>query len=167
MSSMLFLIAVPATPPPIPIPRTTAEIKTPPRPGPCRADQFTCQNGQCVSQDYVCDGDTDCSDGSDEQKCGTPSPCEPNEFKCRNGRCALKLWRCDGDNDCHDNSDEIDCPAKKPGDVCAPEQFRCLSDQTCIPASYQCDEEPDCPDRSDEYACGKAFFTSYNVHLTC
>ncbi|XP_060751007.1 basement membrane-specific heparan sulfate proteoglycan core protein isoform X1 [Tachysurus vachellii] len=151
---------VPATPPPIPIPRTTAEIKTPPRPGPCRADQFTCQNGQCVSQDYVCDGDPDCSDGSDEQKCGTPSPCEPNEFKCRNGRCALKLWRCDGDNDCHDNSDEIDCPAKKPGDVCAPEQFRCLSDQTCIPASYQCDEEPDCPDRSDEYACAAPVVTS-------
>ncbi|XP_058266507.1 basement membrane-specific heparan sulfate proteoglycan core protein-like isoform X2 [Hemibagrus wyckioides] len=148
------------TPPPIPIPSTTADIKTPPRPGPCLADQFTCLNGQCVSQDYVCDGDTDCSDGSDEQKCGTPSPCEPNEFKCRNGRCALKLWRCDGDNDCHDNSDEIDCPGKKPGEVCAPEQFRCLSDQTCIPASYQCDEEPDCPDRSDEYGCAPPVVTS-------
>lgn len=55
--------------------------------------------------------------------------------------------------------------AKKPGDVCAPEQFTCLSDQTCIPASYQCDEEPDCPDRSDEYGCGKAFFASYEVHF--
>ncbi|KAK3547531.1 hypothetical protein QTP86_021514, partial [Hemibagrus guttatus] len=157
----IFFPAVPVvTPPPIPIPSTTAEIKTPPRPGPCRADQFTCLNGQCVSRDYVCDGDTDCSDGSDEKKCGTPSPCEPNEFMCWNGRCALKLWRCDGDNDCHDNSDEIDCPGKKPGDVCAPEQFRCLSDQTCIPASYQCDEEPDCPDRSDEYGCAAPVVTS-------
>ncbi|XP_046725155.1 basement membrane-specific heparan sulfate proteoglycan core protein isoform X3 [Silurus meridionalis] len=145
---------------PIPIPSPTSEVKIPPRPGPCRADQATCQNGQCISRDYLCDGDRDCSDGSDELKCGTPSPCEPNEFKCQNGRCALKLWRCDGDNDCHDNSDEINCPAKKPGDVCAPEQFQCLSDQTCIPASYQCDEEPDCRDRSDEYACAPPTVTS-------
>uniref|UniRef100_A0A3P8WN31 Heparan sulfate proteoglycan 2 n=1 Tax=Cynoglossus semilaevis TaxID=244447 RepID=A0A3P8WN31_CYNSE len=91
---------------------------------------------------------------------GTPSPCEPNEFKCKNGRCALKLWRCDGDNDCEDSSDETDCPTKGPSDRCAPEQFECLSDRTCIPASYQCDEEPDCPDRSDEYGCTPPTVTS-------
>lgn len=45
---------------------------------------------------------------------------------------------------------------RRPGDRCAPEQFECLSDRTCIPASYQCDEEPDCPDRSDEYGCSKS-----------
>ncbi|XP_060793465.1 basement membrane-specific heparan sulfate proteoglycan core protein isoform X7 [Neoarius graeffei] len=146
--------------PPIQIPSTTSEVKITQGLGPCRADQSTCQNGQCISRDYVCDGERDCSDGSDELNCGTPSPCEPNEFKCRNGRCALKLWRCDGDNDCHDNSDELDCPTKKPGDVCAPEHFTCLSDQTCIPASYQCDEEPDCSDRSDEYGCAAPVVTS-------
>lgn len=117
---------------------TTTAIKKPPRPpsppGPCRADQATCQSGECIPRDYICDGERDCSDGSDEFRCGkhhsqstwtllgnidaqrvflpvagTPSPCEPNEFKCKNGRCALKLWRCDGDNDCEDNSDETDC----------------------------------------------------------
>lgn len=50
----------------------------------------------------------------------------------------------------------IPSATKGPGDTCAPEQFVCLSDRTCIPASYQCDEEPDCADRSDEYGCGKA-----------
>ncbi|XP_076839971.1 basement membrane-specific heparan sulfate proteoglycan core protein isoform X4 [Brachyhypopomus gauderio] len=140
---------------------TTPGDKRPsPGPGPCRSDQATCQNGECVSRDYLCDGERDCSDGSDELKCGPPFPCEPNEFKCQNGRCALKLWRCDGDNDCQDNSDEIDCPAKRPGDVCAPEQFVCLSDHACIPASYQCDEEPDCADRSDEYGCAPPTVTS-------
>ncbi|XP_029013106.1 basement membrane-specific heparan sulfate proteoglycan core protein isoform X4 [Betta splendens] len=143
---------------------TTTSTRKPPRPpsvpGPCKADQATCQSGGCILRDYVCDGETDCSDGSDEFRCGTPSPCEPNEFKCKNGRCALKLWRCDGDNDCEDNSDETDCPTKRPGDRCAPEQFECLSDRRCIPASYQCDEEADCPDRSDEYGCTPPSVTS-------
>ncbi|XP_014002299.2 basement membrane-specific heparan sulfate proteoglycan core protein isoform X15 [Salmo salar] len=147
-----------------PTPPTTIPIKKPPRPpgppGPCKVDQATCQNGECVPRDYLCDGERDCSDGSDEFRCGTPSPCEPNEFKCKNGRCALKLWRCDGDNDCEDNSDETDCPTRGPGDTCAPEQFVCLSDRTCIPSSYQCDEEADCPDRSDEYGCTPPTVTS-------
>ncbi|XP_024915374.1 basement membrane-specific heparan sulfate proteoglycan core protein isoform X3 [Cynoglossus semilaevis] len=145
-------------------PTTTTTSRKPPRPysppGPCRADQATCQSGECIPRDYICDGERDCSDGSDEYRCGTPSPCEPNEFKCKNGRCALKLWRCDGDNDCEDSSDETDCPTKGPSDRCAPEQFECLSDRTCIPASYQCDEEPDCPDRSDEYGCTPPTVTS-------
>ncbi|XP_049611156.2 basement membrane-specific heparan sulfate proteoglycan core protein isoform X2 [Syngnathus scovelli] len=142
---------------------TTAAVKPPQPPvipGFCRADQAKCQSGECIPRDYICDGEKDCLDGSDEFQCGTPSPCEPNEFKCRNGRCALKLWRCDGDNDCEDNSDELDCPTKGPDDWCAPEQFECLSDRTCIPASYQCDEEPDCPDGSDEYACTPPSVTS-------
>ncbi|XP_071333360.1 basement membrane-specific heparan sulfate proteoglycan core protein isoform X1 [Trachinotus anak] len=149
------------TTPPTTTTTTTKKIPRPPGPpGPCRADQATCQSGECIPRDYICDGERDCSDGSDEFRCGTPSPCEPNEFKCKNGRCALKLWRCDGDNDCEDNSDETDCPTKGPGDRCAPEQFECLSDRTCIPASYQCDEEPDCPDRSDEYGCTPPSVTS-------
>uniref|UniRef100_A0A3B4GZM7 Heparan sulfate proteoglycan 2 n=1 Tax=Pundamilia nyererei TaxID=303518 RepID=A0A3B4GZM7_9CICH len=129
-------------------------VRPPGQPGPCRVDQATCQTGECIPRDYICDGQRDCPDGSDEFRC-TPSPCEPNEFKCKNGRCALKLWRCDGDNDCEDNSDETDC-SKGPDDRCAPEQFECLSDNKCIPASYQCDEEPDCEDRSDEYGCPPA-----------
>ncbi|GCC31495.1 hypothetical protein chiPu_0009953 [Chiloscyllium punctatum] len=120
---------------------------------PCPVDKAVCQNGQCIPRDYLCDGERDCTDGSDELDCGAPSPCEPNEFKCKNGRCALKLWRCDGDNDCMDNSDEEYCPTKGPGDMCAPEQFVCVSTRQCIPASYQCDEEADCPDRSDEFGC--------------
>ncbi|XP_014849228.1 PREDICTED: basement membrane-specific heparan sulfate proteoglycan core protein isoform X5 [Poecilia mexicana] len=119
----------------------------------CKADQARCQSGECISRIFICDGERDCQDGSDELRCGTPSPCEPNEFKCKNGRCALKLWRCDGDNDCEDNSDETDCPTKGPNDRCSPEQFECSIDKNCIPASYQCDGEPDCADRSDEIGC--------------
>ncbi|KAG9353051.1 hypothetical protein JZ751_017627 [Albula glossodonta] len=147
----------------LPTPTITTPDRTPPSPpmpGPCRVDQAKCPSGECIPRDYLCDGEKDCPDGSDEIKCGTPSPCEPNEFKCQNGRCALKLWRCDGDNDCGDNSDESYCPTKGPGDTCAPEQFVCLGDRTCIPASYQCDEEPDCADRSDEVGCAPPVVTS-------
>ncbi|MEE6482438.1 hypothetical protein FKM82_013243 [Ascaphus truei] len=139
---------------------TTTPYKRPtPKPLPdldprqCRRDEARCPNGQCIPRDYLCDGEKDCKDGSDELSCGTPSPCEPNEFKCKNGRCALKLWRCDGDNDCGDGSDELNCPTKGPSDTCAPDQFVCVHSRTCIPASYQCDEEADCPDRSDEVGC--------------
>ncbi|XP_072282815.1 basement membrane-specific heparan sulfate proteoglycan core protein, partial [Pyxicephalus adspersus] len=154
----------PATTPPPPVYTRPALVATTPykrptpkppidEPRPCRREEARCPNGQCIPRDYLCDGERDCKDGSDELNCGTPSPCEPNEFKCRNGRCALKLWRCDGDDDCGDNSDEINCPTKGPSDMCAPEQFVCVQSRICIPASYQCDEEADCPDRSDEVGC--------------
>ncbi|XP_041319300.1 basement membrane-specific heparan sulfate proteoglycan core protein isoform X6 [Pyrgilauda ruficollis] len=119
----------------------------------CQGGEAACRDGRCVPRDYLCDGERDCPDGSDEDACGTPSPCEPNEFKCANGHCALKLWRCDGENDCGDGSDESDCPTKAPGAACGPAEFRCVSSGSCIRASYQCDREPDCPDRSDEVGC--------------
>lgn len=37
----------------------------------CEADQMTCSNGRCVPISYICDGDNDCRDMSDEQNCRT------------------------------------------------------------------------------------------------
>ena len=36
----------------------------------CYFDQFTCDNGRCVSESWKCDGDNDCGDNSDEEYCG-------------------------------------------------------------------------------------------------
>lgn len=48
----------------------------------CNAEQFTCQNGDCIMDSWQCDGENDCSDGSDE----TESLCEkrvcpPSKFR--------------------------------------------------------------------------------------
>ena len=37
----------------------------------CYSDQWECDSGQCINEDYRCDGDDDCYDGSDEDGCGT------------------------------------------------------------------------------------------------
>jgi len=35
----------------------------------CTAEEFQCENGLCVQFNWVCDGDNDCKDFSDEINC--------------------------------------------------------------------------------------------------
>ena len=38
----------------------------------CNDEQFACNDGQCINYSWVCDGQLDCDDGSDEREeiCG-------------------------------------------------------------------------------------------------
>ncbi|XP_062558821.1 basement membrane-specific heparan sulfate proteoglycan core protein isoform X3 [Armigeres subalbatus] len=121
-------------------------------PSACSITQATCMNGDCIAKSQICDGNYDCTDGSDEHGCSKSQRCEPNEFKCRNNKCVFKTWRCDGESDCADGSDEENCATLPPDAACRYDEFQCRSGQ-CIPRSFQCDSHPDCLDLSDEIGC--------------
>uniref|UniRef100_A0AAR2KIN3 EGF-like domain-containing protein n=1 Tax=Pygocentrus nattereri TaxID=42514 RepID=A0AAR2KIN3_PYGNA len=127
----------------------------------CPAGEFQCRNHKCLAPVYVCDGDDDCGDSSDEEKCSPPT-CGPHEFRCNASECVPKPWTCDGDPDCSDGSDEwaercgseVVRPATPPGRraECGAGAFRCGSGE-CIKLAWRCDRDPDCKDKSDEADC--------------
>jgi len=52
----------------------------------CYCSTFRCTSGQCLSNQWLCDHDTDCKDGSDELNC-TYKQCGERQFTCRNYKC--------------------------------------------------------------------------------
>ncbi|CAB1352228.1 unnamed protein product [Coregonus sp. 'balchen'] len=120
----------------------------------CSSLEFTCASGRCISRNFVCNGEDDCGDGSDEQECA-PSSCGPSEFQCGNATCIPGNWVCDDDVDCQDQSDESPqrCGRQPtPPAKCSSSETQCGSGE-CIHRKWRCDGDPDCKDGSDEANC--------------
>ncbi|XP_066145381.1 sortilin-related receptor-like [Euwallacea fornicatus] len=113
----------------------------------CSTEHFSCGNGLCVPRGWICDGEDDCGDNSDELRCGL-STCPFNFHTCGDGKCLPPYWKCDYDTDCLDGSDEKNCPKQN----CTDNQFQCENGR-CISKNWRCDGENDCRDNSDELGC--------------
>ncbi|XP_049880461.1 very low-density lipoprotein receptor isoform X5 [Pectinophora gossypiella] len=132
----------------------------------CSVKQFQCANGKCIPLSWVCEGENDCGDNSDEniEECKKESrTCTASEFRCKTGRCVPMSWRCDNEKDCSDGSDEE--PGTCKVEPCGPEEFTCRGKLgECVPLTWMCDDNPDCSDGSDEKACNE---TCRSDEFTC
>ncbi|XP_060870478.1 modular serine protease-like isoform X1 [Metopolophium dirhodum] len=99
-------------------------------------EEYRCTSGQCIDVTSICDGTSDCNDGSDEtsELCKS-RVCPTSTFTCNYGACISKQRKCDGSQQCADGSDEAGCGSN--GDRKPSSSVNPTSQFTQRPTTYQ------------------------------
>ena len=111
----------------------------------CPEGEISCGDGDCIFQQWECDGDADCDDGRDEANC---EECRAHQFQCADGTCIGADNLCDGVPDCGegDDSDEERCGPRCPNErtyciqMCRGDEMEPIPDGC---AAIACECEPD------------------------
>ncbi len=128
----------------------------------CHSAGSTCLDGQwpcleglplCIHREWICDGENDCRDGSDEDHtmC-SQTTCPPGNWKCQDGvQCIEESELCFGPPyglDCRDGSDED--PEMCANRTCPAGYWQCQDGPRCIEESKVCDNFENCYDRMSD-----------------
>ncbi|XP_055869254.1 uncharacterized protein LOC106053156 [Biomphalaria glabrata] len=72
----------------------------------CESDKYICANStRCLPRTVLCDGQTDCPEGEDEDRNVCARYCEPTDHQCTDGQCVPLQLFCNGTR-CKDGSDD-------------------------------------------------------------
>ncbi|XP_019614617.1 PREDICTED: low-density lipoprotein receptor-related protein 2-like [Branchiostoma belcheri] len=112
----------------------------------CGKDQFSCADGTCLMDTLLCNNQSDCSKGEDEEGC--KGNCNSLQLEC-DDRCLPRYHVCDGVENCSNGIDENNCVSGG----CGAKEFRC-SNGACVMESQLCNGQLDCREGEDEDDCG-------------
>lgn len=133
----------------------------------CRENEFTCNDGRCISYSQVCNDYNDCTNGEDEADCPFPVPTEPELLTTTVAPSPLVGLRWIAhkiilfSNLSSSFTKSQHCPV-----------YKCPGGDACFDDSNRCDGIRQCSDGYDELYCPRkdasnAKLQSYSSHAQC